>query len=69
MTENDYIAEYIKEKHASLLGFDFAVWKMMRVVGDTIRAVVDIAKTVDPEDLKRMTEDEDAEADKDGEQE
>ena len=23
MTENDYIAEYIKEKHASLLGFDF----------------------------------------------
>ena len=28
MTENDYIAEYIKEKHPTLLGLDFAFWKM-----------------------------------------
>ena len=28
MTDNDYIAEYVKEKHNGLLGFDFAVWKM-----------------------------------------
>lgn len=69
MTENDYIAEYIKEKHASLLGFDFAFWKVLHVVKDTIRAIADIAKTVDPEDLKKLMEDEDAEADKDGEQE
>lgn len=30
MTDNDYIAEYVKEKHNGLLGFDFAVWKMAR---------------------------------------
>lgn len=63
MTENDYIAEYIKEKHASLLGFDFAMWKMWHMVKSFIRATADIVKTVIPEDLKKLTEDKDAEAD------
>ena len=27
-SENDYIAEYIKEKHPSLLGADYAFWKI-----------------------------------------
>ena len=30
MSENDYIAEYVKEKYPSLLGFDFALWKFGR---------------------------------------
>ena len=28
MTENDYIAEYVKERHPGILGFDFAVWRL-----------------------------------------
>jgi flagellar hook-basal body complex protein FliE len=40
MTDNDYIAEYVKERHSGLLGFDFAMWKFARKVmeaGQTIR--------------------------------
>lgn len=69
MTENDYTAEYIKEKHASLLGADFAMWKTIHVVRNTIRAIADIVKTVDPEKSKKLMEDEDVEADEEGEQE
>ena len=36
---------------------------------NTIRAITDIVKTVDLEDLKRLMEDADVEADKEGEQE
>ena len=33
-SENDYIAEYIKEKHPSLLGADFAFWKIGKIGAD-----------------------------------
>lgn len=36
MTENDYIAEYIKEKHPALLGFDFAMWKFGRRLAESL---------------------------------
>lgn len=29
-TENDYIAEYIREKYPRLLGIDFSLWKIAR---------------------------------------
>lgn len=32
MTENDYIAEYVKEKRPEILGFDFAIWKTSKIV-------------------------------------
>ena len=32
MTDNDYIAEYIKEKHPNILGLDFAIWKGARII-------------------------------------
>lgn len=32
MTDNDYIAEYIKEKHPGFLSFDFAVWKFAKQI-------------------------------------
>ena len=34
MTENDYIAEYVKERHPGILGFDFAVWRLGRKLGE-----------------------------------
>ena len=57
MTDNDYIAQYIKEKHPSLLGFDFGIWKVCRVVGDTVRQIGDILKTTPPDELKKIMED------------
>ena len=32
MSENDYIAEYIKEKYPRLLGVEFAFWKIGRAI-------------------------------------
>lgn len=40
MTENDYIAEYIKEEYPNLLGVDFALWKMGRIAVDIGRKIV-----------------------------
>lgn len=31
MTENDYIAEYVKERHPGILGFDYAMWRAVRM--------------------------------------
>ena len=32
MTENDYVAEYIREKYPRLLGIDFTIWKTRRAL-------------------------------------
>ena len=40
MTENDYIAEYIKERHSDILGMNFAMWKLQRQLLDTAQNIV-----------------------------
>ena len=47
MSENDYIAEYIKEKYPKLLGMDYTVWKMGRLLGDAIGKVIDAFSSID----------------------
>ena len=32
MSENDYIAEYVKERRPDILGLDYAFWKMSKIV-------------------------------------
>ena len=39
MTDNDYIAEYVKEERPELLGFEFKVWKATRVLENCIKEV------------------------------
>lgn len=63
MTDNDYIAQYIKEKYPSLLGFDFGIWKVCRVVGDTVRQIADILKTTPSDELRKIMEDDEDESD------
>lgn len=46
MRENDYIAEFIKEKYSKLLGMDYTLWKMGRLMGDAIGKVVDAFKSI-----------------------
>ena len=53
MSENDYIAEYIKEKYPKLLGMDYTVWKMGRLLGDAIGKVVDAFKAIDWEEAAK----------------
>lgn len=42
MTENDYIAEYIKERHPGDLSFDFAMWKLARKMSEVGKELVQI---------------------------
>lgn len=47
MTENDYIAAYIKEKFPQLLGFDYALWRSSRVAREYAQRLVSIFENVD----------------------
>lgn len=57
MTENDYIAEYIKEKYPTLLGLDFAMWKVGKIAVDAGRKIVEAFNNVDWSKLN-LSEDE-----------
>lgn len=54
MSENDYIAEYIKLKHPSLLGMDFQLWKMGRAI---VELGKDIAASFEKIKLSEEVED------------
>ena len=56
MTDNDYIAEYVKERHSGILGFDFAVWKMAKKVGEAVQDIYEVFRKIDPEDLRKAME-------------
>lgn len=74
MTNNDYIAEYVKEKYPNILGFDFEVWKMIKAFSNAINSVDwskigtalgNIAK-VQAECSEELCEDDDFQADTEG---
>lgn len=44
--ENDYIAEYVKEKHPNLLGLDFAMWKIPKVLSNSIKDMANAFKRI-----------------------
>lgn len=41
MTENDYIAEYVKERYPLLLGFEFYLWKSIKIISKGLSECVD----------------------------
>jgi len=63
MGENDYIAEYIKEKHPKLLGLDFIMWKAGRIMVEAFKPVVEFLRTLD---WKEVNKNECDRADEDG---
>lgn len=69
MTENDYIAEYVKEKHEGLLGFDFAMWKLRRAVSDSVTkladALSDVFKDMPEEEIEKYVKQDEDEEDED----
>ena len=51
MSENDYIAEYVKEKMPEITHtFDFAMWKMMRSFKNFAEKISEIFKKGEDED-------------------
>lgn len=51
MTENDYIAEYVKEKMPEITHtFDFAMWKWIKITKNFAKKISKIFKKGDNED-------------------
>lgn len=60
-SENDYIAEYIKQKHPELLqSLDFLFWKAGHILSDALKtatdAIVGLFKGLSVEDIKELKE-------------
>ena len=60
-SENDYIAEYVREKHPSILGADYALWKIGKIGADFIVQFVDVIKNIDWLQELQATENKDEE--------
>ena len=67
MTENDYIAEYVKERHPGILTFDYAVWRLTRAICEFGISMREAISRISVKDLNRMMEEvEDGDSGEDG---
>lgn len=78
MSTNDYIAEYIKERHPNILRMEFTIWKMAKMFKNGIEVMAKALKAVsdeepedepeeDPEDIKAAGDEEDEDPDDENE--
>lgn len=52
MTENDYIAEYVRERRPEIItSFDFIGWKMARIFQNAAKDIANAFKNVDITEL------------------
>ena len=66
MSENDYIAEYVKVKYPNILGVEFAIWKMQKQMVNAVKPLCDFLGSLSKEELiKTMSEDESEESEDD----
>lgn len=62
MSENDYIAEYVKEKRPEIIGtIDFAVWKIGKVVSNTVETITTAIKGFLVEEIANYINDQEGE--------
>lgn len=54
MTENDYIAEYVKERCPSVLGADYAVWRLGRGLVEFANTIREVIRNTPPEEVRRI---------------
>lgn len=67
MTENDYIAEYVREEHPGILGLDYAVWRLTRAISEFGISMREAISRISAKDLNRMMEEvEDGDSGEDG---
>ena len=63
MTENDYIAEYVKERHPGILSIDYATWRLARAVSEFGVHMREAISRLSAEELQRIVEQEEDEED------
>lgn len=56
MSENDYIAEYVKERHPGILSIDYAAWRLARAVSEFGIHLREAISRMSPEDMQRYIE-------------
>ena len=62
MTENDYIAEYVRERHPGILSLDYAAWRLARAIREFGVSMKEVISRMSAEDIHRiMAEQEDEE--------
>lgn len=62
MSENDYIAEYVKEKRPEIIGtIDFVAWKFRKVVSNTVKTVTEAIKRLPVENIANYINDQEGE--------
>lgn len=64
-TDNDYIAEYIRERHPSLLGTDYAFWKFSKMAKEAMEKIADSLKDMDWKEIAKIIEKERSEGNDD----
>lgn len=58
MSENDYIAEYVKENHPQIIQtFDFGLWRAKKILNNSLQRIVENFKTIDFSGLSKALED------------
>lgn len=55
VTEDDYIAEYIREKYPFILGFEFALWKFARQLSNTVRDTIEMFKSINWKEIESLS--------------
>ena len=58
MSENDYIAEYVKERHPRILGVDYAFWKLGKMAENAMQKVADTFLSIDWGEIAEEDDDE-----------
>ena len=62
MSENDYIAEYIKERRPEIIhSLDFIMWKLVKACANAVNELVNAAKDMPLEELEKLCREEDEE--------
>ena len=56
MTEHDYIADYVKERHPGILSIDYAAWRLARAVSEFGIHMREALSRMSPEDMQRYIE-------------
>ena len=65
MTENDYIAEYVRERHPGILSIDYAAWRLARAIREFGVSMREVISRMPSGDLQSMAEQEDEESEDD----
>lgn len=53
MSENDYIAEYVREHYPAILGMDYCFWKLGKKLINIANNFCEMFKKQSPEELEK----------------